>query len=168
MKAIATACAVGALALASLAPHAALASDEQTAETGSGPQVTAQRLYDAFAAGDMATIAALLGDDVEWVEAEGGPYEATNPHIGMEAVAAGVFGPVVAAYPDFEATPERFTVEGNRVVSEGRYTGTHGESGETLNAQFVHVFTIDGDRIMAFQQYTDTYQWRWLAGTLGE
>ena len=146
-------------------PAASLAGD--SAEI-TGPQATAQKLYDAFAQGDMATIGALLGDDVEWVEAEGGPYEATNPHIGVAGVAAGVFGPIGAAYADFRATPERYTVQGNRVVAEGRYTGTHSESGEPLNAQFVHVFTIDGDRIVAFQQYTDTFQWRRLAGTLDE
>ena len=157
--------ALGALAVGVTGTVPAMAL-EADAAAHSGPQATAQKLYDAFAQGDMATIGALLGDDVEWVEAEGGPYEATNPHIGVEGVAAGVFGPVGAAYADFKATPERFTVQGNRVVSEGRYTGTHRESGESLNAQFVHVFTIEGDRIVAMQQYTDTYQWRRLAGTL--
>lgn len=124
----------------------------------------AKRLYDAFASGDMDTIAALLGDDVEWVEAEGGPYEAGNPHTGMAGVGAGVFGPIGEAYDDFAATPERYTAEGNRVVAEGRYTGINKRSGKKLNAQFAHVFTVEGERIKAFQQYTDTHQWRRLAG----
>ncbi|APE29475.1 Ketosteroid isomerase-related protein [Aurantiacibacter gangjinensis] len=116
----------------------------------------------------MDAIAALLGDDVEWVEAESGPYEAGNPHTGMAGVGAGVFGPIGEAYDGFAATPQRFTCEGNRVAAEGRYTGTNKRTGDKLDAQFVHVFTVDGARIKAFQQYTDTHQWRRLEGTLGD
>ncbi|ANU06339.1 nuclear transport factor 2 family protein [Paraurantiacibacter namhicola] len=128
------------------------------------PVETAKRLYAAFAAGDMDAIAAMLGDDVRWIEAEGGPYEKSNPHIGFEGVLNGVFAPILGEYDDFAATPERFTSEGNRVVSEGRYTGMHKATGAKLNAQFVHSFEMDGDRIKAMQQYTDTYQWRSHAG----
>ncbi|MFL0355546.1 nuclear transport factor 2 family protein [Erythrobacter sp. GH1-10] len=137
-------------------------------EGGSGSQAVAASLYDAFAAGDMDRIGALLGDDVSWVEAESGPYTDGNPYIGMEGVGSGVFGPILEAYEDFAATPERFTTEGDRVVVEGRYSGTHKETGEALNAQFVHVYKIDGETIAEFQQYTDTYQWRAVEGSLGE
>ena len=128
--------------------------------TDATPRSVVESLYAAFAAGDMDTIAALLGDDVRWIEAEGGPYEHTNPHIGFDGVLNGVFGPILGQYDDFAATPERFTSEGNRVVSEGRYTGTHKSSGQKLDAQFVHVFEIEGARMVAMQQYTDTHQWR--------
>ena len=167
MRKIAIALALGIPASAMAGSGAAMAMAADTA-SAANPQATAQKLYDAFAQGDMATIAALLGNDVNWVEAEGGPYEATNPHVGVQGVAAGVFGPVGATYADFKATPKRFTVQGDRVVVEGRYTGTHRESGGTLDAQFVHVFTVDGDRIVAMQQYTDTYQWRRLEGSLND
>ena len=129
---------------------------------------TVQHLYQAAAANDNATIAQLLGNDVEWMEAEGGPFEAGNPYRGVEGVGAGVFGPLAETYENFRVTPERFLVDGDRVLSEGRYTGTHRETGERLNAMFAHVFTVDGERITHYQQYTDTYQWRRLAGSLGE
>ncbi len=158
--------AAAALAMAACTPT----TDNEGASDGdkSDPQAVVTSLYDAFAQGDMDTIGALLGDDVNWREAESGPYEAGNPYIGAEAVGAGVFGPIVGAYADFAATPEQYTAEGNRVVVEGRYTGTHRETAETLNAQFVHVYTIDGDMIESFQQYTDTFQWRRVEGALGE
>ena len=141
---------------------------EPTVEASEQSLKTVQRLYQAAAANDNATIAQLLGDDVEWVEAEGGPFEAGNPYRGVQGVGAGVFGPLAETYEDFRVTPERFLVDGNRVLSEGRYTGTHRTTGERLDAPFAHVFTVDGDRITHYQQYTDTYQWRRLAGSLGE
>ncbi|BDI59448.1 nuclear transport factor 2 family protein [Qipengyuania nanhaisediminis] len=159
-----------AISIAALALAACSPSDNETAQSGDDwatAQATAASLYDAFAAGNMDRIAALLGDDVQWVEAEGGPYEAGNPYVGVEGVGAGVFGPIGESYEGFAATPERYTTEGNRVVVEGRYTGTHRETGETLDAQFVHVYTIDGETIEAMQQYTDTYQWRAVEGSLG-
>ena len=130
--------------------------------------LTVQTLYRAAAEGDNETLGQLLGDDVEWVEAEGGPFEAGNPYVGIEGVGVGVFGPIAEAYDGFQVTPERFLVDGDRVLAEGRYTGTHRESGEALDAQFAHVFTTAGDRITAYQQYTDTFQWRRLAGTLDQ
>ncbi len=141
---------------------------QHEAEDAIAQQAVVEQFYDAFGTGDMATIAALLSDDVEWVEAEGGPYDADNPYIGLVELGSGVFGPIAEVYGDFAATPLRFISQDNRVVVEGRYTGTHGETGELLDAQFVHVFTVEGERILAMQQYTDTYQWRRLAGTLND
>lgn len=154
-----------ALALAGCVPQD---EGEAHSQAESDPQAVAASLYDAFAAGDMKAIGALLGDDVQWLEAENTPLAEGNPYVGFEAVGGGVFGPISETYADFAATPERFTTEGDRVVVEGRYTGTHRESGEPLNAQFVHVYTIEGDTIGAFQQYTDTYQWRRLEGRLAD
>ena len=150
----------------------ACAENQPTPTESSPPPVgessalqTVQSLYTAAAAGDNATIGQLLGDDVQWVEAEGGPFEAGNPYVGVQGVGAGVFGPLAEQYEGFTVTPERFLVDGDRVVAEGRYTGTHRESGEALDAAFAHVFTTAGERITHYQQYTDTYQWRCLAGT---
>ena len=163
------------LLLAALALSACAETEQPTPEptdveapstASSEPLQTVQALYRAAGEGDNETIGRLLGDDVEWVEAEGGPFEAGNPYVGVEGVGAGVFGPLAETYDDFRVTPERFLVDGDRVLAEGRYTGTHRETGEALDAQFAHVFTTAGDRITAYQQYTDTFQWRRLGGTL--
>ena len=143
------------------------ATDVAAVETSNALE-TVQELYRAAGEGDNDTVARLLGNDVEWIEAEGGPFEDGNPYVGMDGVGGGVFGPLAETYDDFRVTPERFLVDGDRVLAEGRYTGTHRESGEALNAQFAHVFTTAGDRITGYQQYTDTFQWRRLAGTLGQ
>jgi ketosteroid isomerase-like protein len=56
--------------------------------------------------------------------------------------------------------PQEMIVEGNRVVVLGRYTGTHGTTGEDINAQMVHVWTVQEGQAISFQQYVDTLQLR--------
>ena len=46
-----------------------------------------KRLYDAFAAGDGATLGALIGD-TEWVKAAGGPYGGRYRGLGEFAARA--------------------------------------------------------------------------------
>ena len=152
---------VGAGWLTSCAENHSAAEPTDSAD----PLTAVQALYRAAASGDNETIGRLLGDDVEWLEAEGGPFEAGNPYRGVQGVGAGVFGPIAEAYADFRVTPDRFLVDGDRVLAEGRYTGTHRASGKSLDAAFAHVFTVKGERITHYQQYTDTYQWRQLADT---
>lgn len=135
-------------------------------EATSNATTVIEGFYEAIGAGDMETVASLLAEDVAWSEAEGSPYAAGNPYVGFEAMGAGVFGPIGEAFADFAGTPEQYTTEGNRVVVEGRYTGINRETGEALDAPFVHAFTVEDGQIVTFQQYTDTYQWRRMTGTL--
>ena len=122
-------------------------------------QAVVETLYSAFAAGDGATIAAILSPDLVWMEAEGGPYADLNPYAGPPAVFEGVFGRIGAAFPDFKVTPAKLHVSGDTVFVQGRYTGTNAATGEAVDAQFMHVFTVSGGKIVAMQQYTDTAQW---------
>lgn len=147
---------------------AAAPAEDVSAEAGSEALTVVQGFYEAIGAGDMETVASLLAEDVQWSEAEGSPLAAGNPYVGFEAMGAGVFGPINEAYADFAGVPQTFTAQDDRVLVEGRYSGTHRESGETLDAPFVHAFTVADGQIVAFQQYTDTYQWRRQAGALEE
>ncbi|WP_292064034.1 nuclear transport factor 2 family protein [Brevundimonas sp. UBA7664] len=148
MAALAAVCALG----APLAAWADPASD--AANTG-----VVESLYQAFAAGDGATISGLLAADLVWIEAEGGPYADRNPYNGPGAVFEGVFGRIGAEFEGFVVTPATLLPSGDRVVSLGRYTGTNRATGEALDAQFVHVFTVTDGKITHMQQYTDTAQW---------
>ena len=138
----------------------------ESADTGA--RAVVENFYAAIGAGDMDAVAGLLAPDVAWSEAQGSPYASGNPYVGFEAMGAGVFGPINEAFENFAGTPGQYTAEGDRVVVEGRYTGTSRKTGEALDAPFVHVFTVSEGKIVAFQQYTDTWQWRKLTGTLGE
>lgn len=115
-------------------------------------------LYDAFGRGDAETVLDALASDVEWREAETQPLAEGNPYVGPEAVAEGVFGRLLATFDGFAVTPEKLVAEGETVVAMGRYTGTHKENGESIDAQFAHVWTVRDGEVRRFQQYADTAQ----------
>lgn len=132
---------------------AARADDPAPADVVSG-------IYDAFAAGDPDAFAAALHPDIVWNEAESNTYADRNPYEGPQAVMEGVIGRVLTDWSTFNATPEEMIVQDDRVVVLGRYTGQHGETGETINAQMVHVWRIQDGQAIGFQQYVDTLQLR--------
>jgi ketosteroid isomerase-like protein len=140
----------------SAAPPPVVATD---AASDAANQAVVEALYRAFAANDGATIGGLLAPDLVWMEAESGPYADRNPYNGPGAVFEGVFARIGAGYEGFVVTPAVFIASGDRVVALGRYTGTNRATGETLDAQFAHVFTVTGGKVTGFQQYTDTAQW---------
>jgi ketosteroid isomerase-like protein len=60
----------------------------------------------------------------------------------------------------FTVTPARFSEAGDRIVVEGRYTGTYKATGKSVDAQFCHVWDVHDGKLKAFQQYTDTAQFQ--------
>lgn len=130
----------------------------------SAPRDLVRSLYDAFARGDAETVLGALDEHVEWREAEGGPLAVDNPFVGPQAVAEGVFGPLLEDLEDFAVRPEKLVADGADVVAVGRYSGTHGATGEPLDAQFAHHWTVEDGRVTRFQQYTDTAQWTRVYG----
>lgn len=129
------------------------------------PRDVIQSLYDAFARGDAPFVLGLMADDIRWMEAEGSPMASGNPYSSPQQVGEGVFGRLLSTFDDFAATPTEIIADGDRVVAFGRYTATHKESGDKLDAPFVHSWTLDDSRIVAFQQYTDTEQHVRLMGS---
>lgn len=130
------------------------------ADHHNSPEAVISGIYDAFAAGDPEGFAAALHPEIIWNEAESNVYADMNPYEGPQAVMDGVIGRVLTDWSTFNATPEEMIVEGNRVVVFGRYTGTHGTTGEDINAQMVHVWTVQDGQAISFQQYVDTLQLR--------
>jgi uncharacterized protein len=78
-------------------------------------------------------------------------------------VGEGVFGRLLADYQEYSVTPELVVAEGEHVVAFGRYSGRRANSGEALNAPFVHHWRIRDGKVIGFQQYTDTAQFNRLA-----
>lgn len=156
---IATAVAAGAAALPMAVTAEPARSGAIAVAASDANQAVVESLYRAFAAGDGATIAAVLDPDLVWIEAENGPYADRNPYNGPGAVFEGLFARIGGEYEGFAVRPVTYIASGDRVVALGRYTGTNRATGEALDAQFAHVFTVTGGRITRFQQYTDTAQW---------
>lgn len=115
---------------------------------------TVEGTYESFAAGDVEAVLETFAPDITWVEAEGGPYGGT--YEGPEAIVEHVFGPLGTEWDPFRVEPDRFVHDGSTVVSTGTYSGTHGETGESFEAPFAHVWDLEDGRIVRFQQYVDT------------
>lgn len=111
-------------------------------------------LYTAFAAGDVPAVLGALSADVEWIEAEGGPYGGV--YRGPDAVLEGVFMKLGTEWDGFAAVPETFVGSAEMVIALGNYSATFKETGKSFIAPFAHAWTLADGKIIRFQQYTDT------------
>lgn len=124
------------------------------------PVETIKAAYTAFGRNDPSVLFGAMDPAITWNEAEGNPLADRNPYLGPEAIGAGVFSRLMAAVEHFTAVPTTFIDGGDDVVVLGRYGGTLAASGgESLDAQFCHVYAFRDGKIVSFQQYTDTTQW---------
>ena len=116
--------------------------------------------YAAFGRNDPSVLFGAMDPAITWNEAEGNPLADRNPYVGPQAIGEGVFARLAAAVDNFSVAPSTFIDGGDDVVVLGRYGGTlKATGGETLDAQFCHVYRFSDGKIVAFQQFTDTTQW---------
>jgi len=113
-----------------------------------------QKLYAAFAGGDIPAVLAAMAPDIRWTEAEGFPYGGT--YAGPEQILENVFMKLGTEWEGFTATPREFIADGDTVVALGEYSGTYKETGKGFVAPFAHVWTFRGGKVVGFRQYTDT------------
>jgi uncharacterized protein len=113
------------------------------------------RFYDALAAGDVPGVLGLLDAQVQWTEAERFPYY-SGTWVGPQAVLDNLLKRLVSDWSGFSATADDFMVEGDRVVSFGRYSGTYRVTGKSMTAPFAHLWTVRDGKLASFLMYTDT------------
>lgn len=113
-----------------------------------------QRVYDAFANGDIPGVLGFLASDIEWTEAEGFPYGGT--YTGPNAVLEGVFMRLGTEWDGFAAVPDEFIDAGDTVVVLGKYSGKYKATGKSFQANFAHVWKAREGKAVKFLQYTDT------------
>lgn len=121
------------------------------------PRSPAQTIRDHYAAsdrGDLDGMLAPLAPDVRWTEAAGFPYAGT--YIGPDAVAANVFGRILADWDGFTAAIDEVIDGGDRVVAVGTYSGTHKRTGRFFAARVAHLWTVSDGVVTSFEQITDT------------
>ena len=115
-----------------------------------------QSAYEAFGRGDMAALAEVMAEDIEWVN-PGDPDD--NPNAGTfkgkEAV-LGWFGGLVATreYTTFE--PREFIAQNDKVVSLVYAEATVRDTGRAFANHEAQVWTVRSGRIARFQNYLDT------------
>jgi ketosteroid isomerase-like protein len=111
-----------------------------------------QNFYAALGVGDANAALALLADDVEWITMW--HYQVRGR--GPQRVAEDLLVPIMQEWHDVSFKASRYVVDGNTVVSIGRFTAVHIKSGQPVNARYAHVWTVIGGRIAAFDQFIDT------------
>jgi ketosteroid isomerase-like protein len=116
----------------------------------------AQSAYEAFGRGDMAALAAVMADDIEWVD-PGDPSE--NPNAGTfkgkEAVLGWFAG--LAASTDFQKfEPREFIAQNDKVVSLVYVEATARETGRAFAGDEAHVWTFRDGKLARFDIFLDT------------
>jgi uncharacterized protein len=111
-----------------------------------------RNFYAALRSGDATRVLGLMSDDIEWVTMW--QYKVVGR--GPDKVAEGVLMPLMKEWKSFEFIPTEFIVDGDSVVSLGRFVGLHGVTGKTADARYAHVWTVADGRITRFRQYIDT------------
>lgn len=118
---------------------------------------TMRAAYDAFAKGEYTRLP--FAPDIEWIEPDVEGLWTRGTHHGVDAVIKDVFESTVERFDDFRVQCDEYLEAGNRVIVMGRFMGRSKETGNRLNAPFVHVWTLRNGKIISFRNYTDTANW---------
>jgi ketosteroid isomerase-like protein len=114
--------------------------------------------YEAFNAGEIDDVLAVMADDIEWVEPEGDPYGGT--YHGPDAVRENIFGRSMEDFEELMVGTERFLDCGDAVVVLGTFRGTVKATGTSITTPFAHVCELEDGRLTRFVNYTDTAIWQ--------
>lgn len=127
--------------------------------TGGSNVAIVDRLYKAFAKGDIPGAVATMDPNIVWNEAESFPYADKNPYIGPDAVLNGVFARIGAEWAYWNLTGiQLHEMANNMVLSTLRYQAKHKKTGKVIDSQAAHLFTLKDGKVVALQQFTDTRQ----------
>jgi ketosteroid isomerase-like protein len=113
---------------------------------------TIRAFYAALGRGDAPTALGLMAEDIAWNTMWHYKVEGRGP----QKVAEGLLAPLMAEWSSFALTPTDYVIDGDTVVSLGRFTGVHGASGKPVDAAYAHVWDVADGRIQRFRQYIDT------------
>ena len=118
------------------------------------PREVVQAQYAASAAGDLEALRATLADDVVWTEMAGFPLAGT--YYGPDGVTSNVMEKLQVSWNDWAATPDKFIIDGERVVALGHYTARNKATGKPLHVRVAHAFVVRNGKIVTFEQFVDT------------
>lgn len=121
--------------------------------------------YEAFGRGDVAAVLGAMDPGVHWHEAENNPYRPSGEAwVGPETIVNELFLKLAEDWDGFAIHPASIHDAGDVVVMEGRYSGTHKKTGNTLDTQVCHIWTLEDGKITKFQQYLDTAKFQETMG----
>ena len=116
----------------------------------------AQSAYEAFGRGDMAALAEVMADDIEWVN-PGDP--AVDPNAGTfkgKDAVLGWFGGFASTLDFTTFEPREFIAQNDKVVSLVYAEATARNTGRAYVNDEAHVWTFRDGKIARLQIYLDT------------
>jgi ketosteroid isomerase-like protein len=116
-----------------------------------------QKLYDAFAQGDVQTILDNLTDDVEWTLEGPSIIPFAGKRKGPSQV-LGFFQALAGTQQNMKLTTDVWAAQGDVVATLGRYSGTVTATGKSFDTAVAHFFTIRGGKVSRFVDVGDTAQ----------
>ena len=113
---------------------------------------TVKRAYDAFAAGDIDGILAMLSDDVAWrvpdVLPHGGSFTGKDGALEF-------FGGLAEKWDGLEVSVDDIVAERDRVIVIGSAAGKLRSADADHAYPFVHAWTLRDGRATRFDEYAD-------------
>lgn len=106
-----------------------------------------QRMFEAFAHGDIQTILDNCAEDCEFQAIGPAAIPHAGTHVGREAIRDNYFGPLMATQTNQRRKIDRYVVEGDAVVAIGRYTATVISTGKTLDTPIALIFELEGGKV---------------------
>jgi len=132
-------------------------ADMTTTTTGS-PVAVVQALYDAFGAGDLDAMLALIDSQVDWSVEVSAPGAERVPMlhngIGHDAVRRYFGGVAELEFHVFD--PRAFHVDGDLVLVELVLEFSHRRTGKRAHIDEIHRFVVRDGKIVHYRPYCDT------------
>ena len=112
---------------------------------------TVERLYDAFARQDLATVLAAVHPDIAYVNDVPLPWGGTyHGPAGMAEFFGKLFGAL-----DVRIVSEELVVSGDKVMQIGRSQGTVRANGAEFDAREVHIWSFEDGLVTRFEVLLD-------------
>lgn len=110
-------------------------------------------LYAAFGRGNIATVLALLAEDVIW-QLPGTVPHYSGTYKGLSSVAD--FFQKLYGSVEIEIFEREFVAEGDRVLVTGWSRGRVKSTGRMFDNHWVMAFSVRDGKIIKFEEYADT------------
>lgn len=115
-----------------------------------------QKVFDAFAHGDIQTILDQLADDVDWrleTTATNIPYGGVRH--GKKEV-RGFFESLGSTQEQHDLQISEFVADGDNVIALGRYSAVVKATGKKVDGTVALAFKVQGGRIKRFHDFVDS------------
>ncbi len=123
-----------------------------TVDEGQG---TVEKIYDAFASGDVGVVLAAMAEDVDWESLGLDDLPFGGNHRGVDGVAR--FFEAVAAHEEpLEFEVEEYITHEGTVVALGYERMRVQATGKTYRSPWAQVWTVRDGKVTKFRAYMDT------------